>query len=287
MKFGWVITSINNRSIESLCFNLTEYVTAELLSQNINVEMFKSKQDAIDNNVNKFAEIGTLFSDSIYDQINEDTISFDINNSEFLIFDQHNILKNLYRINEAVDHRNFFVENTEEFENTYIDKGISYDCCVCSAAGDTPNKIFNSVKLKPESIIYVVDINSQALELAKTKIKNLSQFRFVHIDLFDTARVKEFLKSVTSQNNLWFVSNIFNYVNTSLIYDYDLRFHKQQEFINLLAAENNNWDISIYTTDCRGFQNTPSRQLSKLKNTIDLEILPWVSCYQPNSRNSE
>jgi len=287
MKFGWVINSIDNRSIENLCFNLTEYVTAELLSQNIKVEIFKSKQDAIDNNVNMFAEIGTLFSDSIYDQLNKDTIAFDINTSEFLIFDQYNILKNLHRINEAVDHRNFFVENTEEFENTYIDKGIIYDCCVCSAAGDTPNKILNSVNLKPESIIYVVDINSQALELAKTKIKNLSQFRFVHIDLFDTDRVKEFLKSVTSKNNLWFVSNIFNYVNTSLIYNYDLRFHKQQEFINLLASENTDWDISIYTTDCRGFQNTPSRQLSELKSTIDLKILPWVSCYQLNSHSSE
>jgi hypothetical protein len=282
MKFGWIIKPFENRSIKNLCYNLSEYTTAELLSKNIEVRIFNSEIEAINDDVNLFAEIGTLFLYELYDTITQDTKLFNINKSNFLIFDRHNLLNNLHKINEAVDHRNFFIENTEEFKYTYTDRGTVYDCCVCSAAGNTPTKVLDNVNLSSTGIIYVVDINQQALDLARTKITDTSRFRFVHLDLFNTDGVEEFLKTITSKNNLWFVSNIFNYVNTSLIYDYSLRFSKQQEFINSLAADNNNWDISIYTADCNAIQNTPASQLVNLDKTIDLEILPWVSLNQQN-----
>ena len=66
MIFGWIEKINGNRSINNICLNITEYATVELLARGLEVRYYKSIDDAINDSVNLYAYIGTLFDVDIY-----------------------------------------------------------------------------------------------------------------------------------------------------------------------------------------------------------------------------
>lgn len=277
LKFGWIHNPLGN-SLDTISQNITEYITVELLAKGINVQYFYSVDEALISNLNFYASVGTLFKDDIYKNITNNTKNFNINTSNYVIFDNNSLYNSLSLINRALTHQDYFVNNTERFETTFEDRGTIFDCCICSAGGETATLVSKNVKLTPGAKIYVVDISENSLNRCKELISG--NYEFVQLDLFDTTEVEKFVTTINTKNALWFASNIFNYVNTSLIYDNSVRRRKQQDFITLLSKQKTKWFVSMNSVDSVLIKNQPVNDLLYLKENQGLNVLPWVSLNQ-------
>jgi hypothetical protein len=277
MIFGWIDRGGDNRSLNNICLNITEYTTVELLNRGIDVRYYRSISDAIADSVNFYAYIGTLFDVKIYKDSNLNQLN--VNTSEYCMIDQDNIYDNIPRINSALMHTDYFQTNTEQFDWTYEPTADVFDFCVCSAAGDTAIKVAQNVNLSSEAVIYVVDISSVSLmkceELLQSNGCSMDKFKFISLDLFNLTQISEFLKQFKSGKGLWFASNIFNYLTTSLIYNYQLRLRIQQDFIKLLVNQPATWFVSMFNVNSVLIKNKSASSLL-VCNPINLKVLPWL-----------
>ena len=303
MKFAWVHTEIQNRSILNMVRNVTEYVTVELLTKNFEVVYCNTVAEARDSDM--YATIGTLFDDKLYKEPVQD-----VDNSNYVILSHTNLYDKIGFVNTMLNPYKHFVGNTENLFDTCKDNGKVYDVCVCSAGGVTPLKVHNHIRLTDDATIIVVDYSKVALDMS-TKIvgdwdmsENLnifinrnkliddpyvylgeyhsdgeplikhSNYKFIYVDLFDVDSIRTCLESIQGKNGLWLASNIFNYITTSLLYDVDLRHSKQQDFLRLLSNHSTEWDVGLVTSGS-GLYLDSAKVLKDIVLFNKLQVLPW------------
>ena len=307
MKFAWIHKHIENKSIENLARNATEYITVELISRNIEVLYCDSLDTALSLGAEIFATIGTIFNQGLYDC---NIRPLNVNESEYVLLDitDENQIGFLNKMLSPFRH---FVGNTEVFNELYtstLEK--TYDVCVCSAGGTTPLQVLNNINLSHESTILVVDYSLAALHMSKKIIeewdeiedlntfinkhkltddptvylgehmndvvlKKHTHYVFQHLDLFDISQVEECLKSLNGSTGIWLVSNIFNYITSAILYDTKLRHRKQQTFIEVLNNDKIKWDISLIPAAGTAIFSS-SEDLLSLTIYDKLKILPWI-----------
>lgn len=249
-KFIWIEKDYNNRSLNNLAKNITEYNTAMLLNRGFEVE-YETKVSADDDH----AVVGTLFANSPL--------------SAYTVED-------LEVINMLSDFNIYFKHNTEDLFDIGEHKG-TYDCLVSLAAGDISTKLPDHIGGVDNH--YIVDISSTAIKNSNKYFKNFFEkevTNFQQLDFFNTANVKDFLSNISGTKGLFIVSNCFCYAPTSLFYDTEVRLKKQNEFINLLVDDKIDWYVDIVTADGATFRNIAARDLLDYKMTNKLKVLPWI-----------
>lgn len=249
-NFTWIYKDYQNRSLNNLAQNITEYHTSMLLNQGVEVNF------SYDCNINNnSAVMGSLFTqDKFYQYTVED----------------------LEVVNMLADYNIYFKMNNEDLVDVGYHRG-TYDCLVSLAAGDILAKLPNHIGLTGNH--YIVDISATAIRCSNNYFKEIFEKEITdhqQLDFFNIQDVKNFLDKVTGSKGLFIVSNCFCYAPTSLWYDTNLRLKKQNEFINLLANHHIDWYLDIVTADGRSYRNVQAKELINLKITDKLKVLPWI-----------
>ena len=133
--FTWVPKDYNNRSLDNLSKNITEYNTTMLLTKGFNVQF----ADCVPKE-GKHAVYGTLFVDTPID---------------------YYTVEDIHVVNFLSEHNVYFKHNTEDIINVGHHKG-TYDCLVSLAAGASPIELLNEVN--PIKKHYIVDISTTAIK---------------------------------------------------------------------------------------------------------------------------
>lgn len=272
LKFGWLHRPTGN-SLESIGRNVTEYVTIELMAAGIDVQYFYTKEEILNSDLNFYATAGTLWHDELYTILKQDTKQLNVNDSGHVLINGNNLYNFIPLINWGLSHQYIFDDNTENFKDTFEDRGDIFDCCICSAGGSTANLITKNVRLSPDAKIFIVDISKVSLDKCRERLGD--NFEFILLDLFDITAVEKFVQNISCNKALWFASNIFNYINTSMIYDTEIRRKKQNDFINILSKQSVDWYVSLHTADAESIKNKSVKELKLLERS--LTILPWHS----------
>lgn len=248
--FTWVVKDYNNRSLNNLSKNITEYNTTMLLNKGFNVQFADSVPTK-----GKYAAYGTLFADTPIDYYTVEDIKV---------------------VNFLSEHDVYFKHNTEEIIEIGSHKG-TYDCLVSLAAGNSPVKLINQIgEVKKH---YIVDISTTAI---KETTQYFNEFfikektEFEQLDFFNLDNVKQFLSKINGSKGLIIISNCFCYAPTSLLYDTKLRLKHQNALMELLANDKIEWYVDILTADGITYRNILAKDLVNQKIDKRLNIIPWI-----------
>jgi hypothetical protein len=248
--FTWIHKTYNNRSLDNLSKNITEYNTIMLLNRGFNVEF----SDTIPTN-GKYSVEGTLFVDTPLD---------------------YYTVEHLGVVNFLSDHNVYFKHNTEDLIDVGAHKD-SYNCLVSLAAGTSPVDLLERVGKVERH--YIVDISTTAIKETNSYFNEFfvkERTEFSQLDFFNLENVKQFLETVEGKKGLIIISNCFCYAPTSLLYDTKLRLEKQNELMQLLATDKIEWYVDILTADGLTYRNVLARDLINQQLDKRLEIIPWI-----------
>jgi len=249
-SFLWKKRDYNNRSLNSLSKNITEYNTAELFYNKYKVFYEHSPyNDCLS------ADEGTILPLTELDYY---TVA-DIEVTNFL--SDYNIYMN---------------QNTEPLISG-IDEFIGkFDCLVTTASGNLPELLPDKIGLKGNH--YIVDISSEAIKQSHKHFSMLEKevTKWEQLDFFNTKNVVDFLKTVNGNVGLFMVSNSFCYIQTSLLYDIKLRLQYQNNFIHALINDKIEWFVDIMTVNGQYFKCVPAVELANYQLSKDFMVLPWI-----------
>ena len=244
-KFIWKDCDYANRSLNSMAKSITEYHTAMLFNENIQVDY--SYTTGVD--------IGTLF---LHASAKGTTV------------------ENLDLTNALIDIDIHFKNNTENKITFPKELQGTFDCLVSLAAGS--NFVQEVKDIGNINNHYIVDISPTAIrETMKLSTMLKSDITdFVQLDYFNINSVKEFLRTVKGTRGFFTLSNVFCYAPTSLLYDVNLRIQHQNNLIELLANDKTEWYVSILTANGENFDCINVNELRNQKVDDKFKVLPWI-----------
>ena len=178
-------------------------------------------------------------------------------------------------INDMFNYNLYFPVNTQDRLEIPKEVKGTFDCLVSLGSGNMISEIPMDIGLQGSNH-YVIDISPTAIHKSMGLYKEMSA-KFTQLDIFNTDAVIEFIKTCNGTRGFWMVSNCFNYTVNSLIYDVELRFKLQQEFLKVLANDTRiEWYVSIFTADGADYQCI--RAVDVLEKQFDkrFEALPWI-----------
>lgn len=248
--FTWVPKDYNNRSLDNLSKNITEYNTTMLIANGFGVQF--GEHSLIEG---KHAVYGTLFVNTPID---------------------YYTVEDLKVVNFLSEHNVYFKHNTEEVLDVGYHKD-TYDCLVSLAAGNSPVKLIDQIG--EISKHYIVDISTTAIKetnfyFSEFFVKEKTEFE--QLDFFNLDNVQKFLNKVEGSKGLIIISNCFCYAPTSLLYDTKLRLKHQNALMELLAADKIEWYVDILTADGITYRNILAKNLVNQKIDVRLNIIPWI-----------
>jgi hypothetical protein len=252
-KFYWIEKDYQNNSLNNLARNLTEYYTADLLSQEYDV--CYSQVAPTDNS--QYYPIGKLgISSKAFEK-----------NFDFHVSDTH-------IINSIVNYNLYFKNNTEEQLSIPVNLKGTFDCLVSLASGNMVETNPNDIGLQGHNH-YVIDISPTAIHQTMGLYRD-SASKFTTLDLFDITAVKKFISECQGTRGFFVISNCFFYIISSLIYDVQLRLKMQNELIEILANDKIEWYVSIYTAD--GIHHRCISASELINQSLDerFYIFPWI-----------
>jgi hypothetical protein len=88
--------------------------------------------------------------------------------------------------------------------------------------------------------------------------------------------VKEFLKTCKGTRGFFVVSNCFCYIVNSLLYDVNLRLKIQNEFINVLANDDIEWYVSMFSADGTYYRCDRAIDIQNKILDKNFKELPWI-----------
>lgn len=241
-KLIWKHRDYKNRSLNSMAKSITEYNTAMLFNENIEVNY--SYTTGVD--------IGTLSLQS------------------------ENTVENLELTNLLIDIDVYFKSNTENKITFPKELQGTFDCLVSLAAGSNFVQELEDIgNIKDH---YIVDISPTAIRetMKLSTILKSDVTDFVQLDYFNINSVKEFLRTVKGTRGFFTLSNVFCYAPTSLLYDVNLRIQHQNNLIELLANDKTEWYVSILTANGENFDCINVNELRNQKVDDKFKVLPWI-----------
>ena len=244
-RFIWKNRDYNNRSLNAMAKSITEYHTAMLFNENIQVDY--SYTTGVD--------IGTLFLHTSAKGIT---------------------VENLDLTNALIDIDVHFKNNTEHKISFPKELQETFDCLVSLASG---SNFAQEVKdIGNINNHYIVDISPTAIretmKLSTMLKSNITDF--VQLDYFNINSVKEFLKTLKGTRGFFTLSNVFCYAPTSLLYDIKLRIQHQNKLIELLANDKIEWYVSILTATGKHYDCINVNNLRNQKVDDTFKVLPWI-----------
>jgi hypothetical protein len=248
--FTWIHKNYDNRSLNNLSKNITEYNTTMLLNRGFKVDFSN-----IIPKIGKYAVEGTLFVDTPLDYYTVEDIGV---------------------VNFLSDHNVYFKHNTEEIIDVGSHKG-TYDCLVSLAAGTSPIDLAECIG--PVNKHYIVDISTTAIKETNSYFNEFfvkERTQFTQLDFFNLDNVEQFLKTVEGKKGLIIISNCFCYAPTSLLYDTKLRLEQQNKLMQMLANDKIEWYVDILTADGLTYRNVLAKDLIDQQLDKRLEIIPWI-----------
>lgn len=251
-KFYWVHKDYKNDGLNSLARRVTEHNTADLLLSNREVHYRYELPD----DDTECRDVGLI-------QLCEPQSKF-----PYTVQDVH-------VVNDIFNYNLYFKNNTEpDIEIPDKLKG-TFDCLVSLAAGQMieinskETEIYNGNH-------YVIDISPTAIHKTMGLYKdNVSDFQ--QLDIFNTDAVKDFLRSCKGTKGLFHVSNCFNYIVNSLIYDVNYRLEIQNRFIDALVEDKKEWYVSMYSADGTFYQCVNAEEVMNKKLDERFGVLPWIN----------
>lgn len=252
-KFYWVDKDYQNNSLNNLARNLTEYYTADLLSQGYEVEYSVE----VPTDESEYQPIGKLgINSKAYKK------GFD-----YCVSDVH-------IINSIVNYNLYFKNNTED--KLIIPEKLkgTFDCLISLASGDMIET--NPIELKfLGNNHHVIDISPTAIHQSMG-IYRESVSSFKQVDLFNKLAIKNFINECQGTRGFFVVSNCFFYIISSLLYDVQMRLKMQNNLIEILANDKIEWYVSIYTADGEHHHCVEASKLVDKSLDERFYIFPWI-----------
>ena len=255
-NFYWVHKDYNNESLNAMARRLTEHNTANLICSNKTVHyVYQPPTDTTE-----YSEVGII---QLPDGSNNKDVSF-----PYTVQDVH-------VINDIFNYNLYFVNNTEP--RLQIDQSLkgTFDCLVSLGAGSAAENNPIDCGLTTDNH-YVIDISPTAIHKTMNLYKDTAS-AFEQLDVFNIQDVKAFLKRCQGSRGLFVVSNCFNYLVNSLLYDVSIRLELQNKFIDALVEDDKEWYVSIYTADGTHYHCVKASEIKDRKLDKRFEVLPWIS----------
>jgi len=251
-KFYWVHKDYNNESLNSLARRVTEYNTADLLADNFQV----CYTETVPTDGSDYAYIGKL-------QI----VGGVLDHFPYTVEDIH-------IVNDIFNYNLFFKQNTEDQLIIPNEMKGTFDCLVSLAAGQMVEMHPKEIGLATDNH-YIIDISPTAIHQTMNLYKDVTS-QFELLDIFNIDHVKEFLKKCKGTCGLFVVSNCFNYIVSSLLYDVEMRLHLQNKFIQALIDDDKEWYVTIFSADGSNYSLTKAEDISNKQLNTGFEVLPWI-----------
>jgi len=243
----------DNDSLECLSRRVTEHNTADLLLEN--KEVFYSYDDP--GELGEYREIGLI-------QLCEPQSKFPYT------------IEDVSVVNDIFNYNLYFQNNTEPTIQIPSELEGTFDILISLAAGDMP--ITNSEGIEfdeSKGTHYIIDISPTAIHKTMGLYKKLNT-KFQQLDIFNMYAFESFLSSCEGNKGFINVSNCFNYIVNALIYDVNYRLKIQNDFIEVLANDNKEWYVTMYSADGTHYQCVKAEDIRNKKLDERFKVLPWI-----------